>query len=194
MKDLLNGYRLILGSSSPRRSELLKKMGLPFELRPIDVEENYPSGLQAAEIPAFLCRLKARAYTHPLEKGEILLTADTVVWYDGKVLGKPKDAEEARDMLKQMSAATHQVYTGVCFKTREEEIVSTCETRVVFRELSVSEIDYYVKTFSPVDKAGAYGIQEWIGYVGIESIEGSYPNVVGLPTHLVYNIIRSMVG
>ena len=183
--------RIILGSQSPRRRELMAGLGLPFTAISIDADETYPADLQAGDIPIYISRAKARAYAPQLQDDELLITADTIVWCDGQMLGKPKDEEEACAMLRQLSNKTHQVYTAVTFaqKGKEPETVVD-KTDVTFGELTEEEIRYYVQNYRPLDKAGAYGVQEWIGYAGCVRLEGSYFNVVGFPTHLVYQVLK----
>jgi septum formation protein len=185
--DQIKDYQIILGSSSPRRKELLKGMGINYfvELAK-DVDETCPPGLPPAEIPGFLARLKSQAFPRRLSKNELLITADTIVVCRGQVLGKPADAHDAVRMLQTLSGTRHKVYTGVCLRTLHQEKCFTACSAVTFRHLSPDEITYYVDTCKPFDKAGAYGVQEWIGYIGIEHIEGSYFNVMGLPTQRLY--------
>lgn len=181
---------LILGSQSPRRRELLAGLDIPFTAVTIDADENYPSDLQAGDIPIYISRAKARAYGKILAEDELLLTSDTIVWCDGQMMGKPQDEEEAKAMIRRLSGKTHQVYTGVTIRCGDV-LDSFCDrTDVTFRELTEEEIDYYVRTYRPMDKAGAYGIQEWIGYVGVEKIVGSYFNVMGFPVEKVYLALK----
>lgn len=178
---------ILLASQSPRRRELLKILRLPFRTVDIkDVEEVYDPSLPAEEVPCFLSRLKASAYTDSLNDDDILVTADTVVILRGEILGKPADLKEAVDMLRKLSGQTHKVVTGVTITTKDTSATFSSVTEVKFAELSDADIDYYINIFHPLDKAGAYGIQEWIGAVGIERIEGSYYNVMGLPVHRLY--------
>lgn len=182
--------KLILGSQSPRRRELLAGLDIPFESITIDADESFPTTLQAADIPIYISRAKARAYEGTTDQQTLLLTSDTIVWCDGQMMGKPKDEDEARRMLRNLSGKTHQVYTGVTIKG--EDMISFCDqTDVTFRELTDEEIDYYVRTYRPMDKAGAYGIQEWIGYIGVEKIVGSYFNVMGFPVEKVYLALKN---
>jgi septum formation protein len=183
----IEDYQVILASGSPRRKELLKGMGINFlvELGQ-DVDETYPPGLPLLEIPEFLARLKAQAFPRDLSDSELLLTADTIVACKGQVLGKPVDADDAARMLQTLSGNRHEVLTGICMRTRHHERCFTACTAVTFRHLSPAEISYYVDTYKPFDKAGSYGAQEWIGYIGIAHIEGSYFNVMGLPTQRLY--------
>jgi septum formation protein len=183
----LEEYQVILASGSPRRKELLKGMGINYLVElGRDVDETYPPGLPPAEIPGFLAKLKSQAFPRPLSDDELLLTADTIVACRGQVLGKPADARDAVRMLEILSGNRHEVYTGVCLRTRHHERCFTARSSVTFRRLSPAEIAYYVEACKPFDKAGAYGVQEWLGYVGIEHIEGSYFNVMGLPTQRLY--------
>ena len=187
LHEKLAPYRLLLASQSPRRRELMSGCGLPYELAPkFDCEERYPAELAAEEVPRYLSRLKSEAYPSPLAEREILLTADTVVVLDGEVLGKPHGRDDAVKMLGRLSARRHTVVSGVTFRTHERMHSFTARTSVWFRRLEREEIDYYVDTFRPFDKAGSYGIQEWIGYAAIERIEGSFYNVMGLPIQKVY--------
>jgi septum formation protein len=178
----LQTYNIILASQSPRRQYLLKELGLDFEIRNADVEEIFPDSAKREEIPLFLSELKAKAFDGKLQKNDLLITADTIVWIENKVLNKPHTYEEASAMLNILSGKMHEVITGVCIKTVLQTKIFYCVTRVFFKKLSPAEIDFYITNFKPFDKAGSYGAQEWIGYTGIEKIEGSYFNVMGLPT------------
>ena len=184
--------RLILGSQSPRRRELLGGLGVAFDTVTIDADESYPADLQAEQIPLYIARAKARAYAHKLGAEDLLITADTLVWCEGQVLGKPHDEQDARRMLRLLSGRTHQVFTAVVLTAGdgagEQSFVDT--TDVTFRVLTDSEIEYYIRTCRPFDKAGAYGIQEWIGYVGVTGIRGSYFNVMGLPLEPLYRALQ----
>lgn len=194
MLDILNKYRIILASNSPRRKELLEGMGLKFEVRVLpNVDESYPDTLYGRELPLYLARKKARAYMSSLSSDELLITADTVVHIgDEIILGKPKSHSEAKHMLRMLSDKTHEVTTGVALTTTAFQR-DICETsHVTFAQLSEEEIEYYVSNFRPTDKAGAYGIQEWLGYIGVEKIVGSYFNVMGLPVHRVYRELVSL--
>ncbi len=183
----LGHYRILLASNSPRRRELLAGLGIEYETVSLpDIDESYPSGLKGGEIPAYISKKKAESYKSMMTEETLLITADTIVWLDGKVYGKPSDEKEAEEMLRQLSGNTHTVYTGVTLTTREKERTFTVATDVKFAELSPEEIEYYVRKYSPLDKAGAYGVQEWIGYIGVESINGSYYNVMGLPMQRLY--------
>lgn len=193
-KDKFEGYKIILGSGSPRRQQFLRELELNFEIRIKAVDEIYPKSLKGAEIADFLAQLKASVFEDSLQDKEILITSDTVVWHNNRALGKPVDASDAFDMLKSLSNAWHEVITAVCFTTNEKQLTVNDNTWVKFKELSDTEIDHYIKQYSPFDKAGGYGIQDWIGLIGIEEIRGSYSNVVGMPTHLVYKTLITMVG
>jgi septum formation protein len=186
LNEKFNKHRIILASGSPRRQQFLKELDVDFEIQLKDIEEIYPEHLQAEEITNFLAKLKASAFVADLEENDILITSDTIVWLNNKALGKPKDYDDAFEMLTEMSGTTHKVITSVCLKTTDKEIVFYEETLVTFTALSSDEIKYYLDNYKPFDKAGSYGIQEWIGLVAIEKIEGSYANVVGLPTHRLY--------
>lgn len=182
-------YNYILASNSPRRIQLLREMGLPFTVKPVDIPEHYPKSLGMLEIPVYLAKQKASPFEGILEENDLLITADTIVWLRREVLGKPAGPEEARVMLRKLSGHIHQVVTGVCLKSRYKERTFHAVTHVEFKELLDREIDYYVTHFNPTDKAGAYGIQEWIGMAGITRVEGSYYNVVGLPVQRLYTEI-----
>ena len=187
LQDRLKNHRLILASASPRRRELLASCDLDFVLaEKFECEECYPDDLEAEKVAEYLSLLKSNAYPHPLNEGDILLTADTVVIIGDKILGKPQNEEEAIEMISTLSGATHKVVTGVSLRSTERTISFSAESKVAFRQLEEEEIAYYVKKYRPLDKAGAYGIQEWIGYVGIEGIEGSFYNVMGLPVQKLY--------
>lgn len=187
MLENLNKYNIVLASNSPRRRELLAKLGIDFEVRVLpDIEECYPEGLPAQDIPLYIAAEKAEANKSQMGKDDLIITADTVVICDGKVLGKPADAAEAHHMLSMLSGKTHQVVTGVCMMSAERQRKFAVTTDVTFKELSAEETDYYIDKYQPYDKAGAYGIQEWIGYIGVTEISGSFFNVMGLPVQRVY--------
>ena len=193
MLENLKKYSIILASNSPRRKELLEGLGIEYKVKTLpDVDESYPETLIGEQIPLFIARKKAEAYIDTIEDNELIITADTIVWLDGKVLGKPEDSAHAKEILASLSGKTHQVMTGVCITTKDirKEFVSV--TDVTFNTLSMEEIDYYVINYKPFDKAGAYGIQEWIGYIGVQSISGSYFNVVGLPIQRLYRELIKM--
>lgn len=181
MLDNLKKFNIVLASNSPRRKELMSGLGVDYVVKTLpDVDESYPDTLQGEEIPAYISREKAEAYQSMIEPDELLITADTIVWMNGEVLGKPKDREDAIRMLRKLSGASHQVITGVCLTTKGWQNSFTVTTDVTFAVLSEEEIVYYVDKYSPMDKAGAYGVQEWIGFIGVESISGadvrrSYP-------------------
>lgn len=193
LKDKLKDYHLILASGSPRRHQFFRDLNIDFEIRLKPVEENFPKHLKAAEITDFLAELKAAAFEGELKTGEILITSDTIVWHEGSALGKPADAAQALEMIKSLCGKTHEVITSVSFRTPEKIKTVHSTTTVSFGELSEEEIQYYIDEYRPFDKAGAYGIQEWIGLVGINHIEGSYFNVVGLPTNLVYKTLLEII-
>lgn len=186
MLNNLKNYNIILASGSPRRQQFFKDMHLDFEVRLKDVEEIYPNHLKASEITDFLAVLKADAFEDTLKENDILVTSDTIVWHNEKALGKPKDYDDAFQILRALSNSTHEVFTSVCIKTNVKTEILNDVTKVTFSELSDEAIAYYLENFKPYDKAGAYGIQEWIGIIGISKIEGSYSNVVGLPVQKVY--------
>lgn len=207
---MLKPLNIILGSQSPRRRELMAGLDIPFTCVTIDADESYPSDLQAGDIPLYISRAKARAYAGELREQDLLITSDTIVWLNGEMLGKPRDEEEAKAMLARLSGQTHEVYTAVCFTwlqptpaegAQPQEVTPLAQiaqhsfvdcTRVTFNTLSKEEIDYYVAKYRPLDKAGAYGVQEWIGYVGVEKMEGSYFNVMGFPISRVYDTLRDL--
>ena len=203
-----HNMNLILGSQSPRRRELMAGLDIPFSCITIDADESFPADLQAGDIPLYISRAKARAYEAQLQPDDLLITSDTIVWLNGQMLGKPQSKEQAKQMLMQLSGQTHQVYTAVCFTwlnhstppyttlhhptqpyTTLHDSFVDC-TDVTFRTLSAEEIDYYVEKYMPLDKAGAYGVQEWIGYVGVTRMEGSYFNVMGFPICRVYDWLK----
>ena len=187
MLDNLEKYKVILASGSPRRRELMAGLGVNYEGRILpDVDESYPDTLQGEEIPLYIAKEKADAYIPMMQPDELIITADTIVWLDGKVLGKPRDREDALQMLRTMSGRTHEVFTGVCITTTDWQRSFTAQTEVRFATLSEDEIIYYVDNFKPMDKAGAYGVQEWIGFIGVENISGSYYNIMGLPVQRLY--------
>lgn len=183
--------KIILASNSPRRRELLSGLGFDYEVRTLQgLDESYPEGLSMEEIPQYISRKKAAAYT--LGADELLITADTIVWLDGEVLGKPVDEEDAKQMLRKLSGKTHQVVTGVTLSWSDQRHSFASVSQVTFAQLTDEEIDYYVTHYHPLDKAGAYGIQEWIGYIGVTSIEGSYFNVMGLPVQRLYTEMKKL--
>lgn len=191
MLENISGYQIVLASNSPRRKELMSGLDIPFEIRTLpDIEESYPDVLQKEEIPLYLAKLKADAYKALMQDNTLLITADTIVWLDGKVYGKPGNEAEAKFMLQRLSGRTHEVFTGVCLTTKQKQKSFFAVSKVSFAVLSEAEIDYYVGKYKPFDKAGAYGVQEWIGYVGVEHLEGSFYNVMGLPVRLLYRYLK----
>jgi septum formation protein len=192
LKNKLKKYKLILASGSPRRQQFFKDLDLDFEIRLKEIEEVYPPELKASAITDYLAELKASAFEGELQPNEILITSDTIVWHNNKALGKPKDQQDAFEILKSLSNATHDVITSVCFKTASETTVLNELTKVTFNELSDEAISYYIENYKPFDKAGAYGIQEWIGFIGVSKIEGSYANVMGMPTDKVYEYLSKL--
>ena len=194
LNEKLKEFHLILASGSPRRQQFFKDLDLDFEIRLKEIEEVYPNHLKAEEITNFLAQLKANAFEGELKANDILITSDTIVWHQNQCLGKPKDYENAFQMLQLLSNATHEVITSVCFKTVDKTETFFEVTKVTFTTLSEEEIRYYLDHYKPFDKAGSYAIQEWIGYVGISKIEGSYTNVVGMPMHGVYEKLNSFLA
>ncbi len=183
----ITDYKIILASNSPRRKELLSGIDVDYTIKTLqNIDESYPDSLPKEEIAEFIARKKASAYLSDLKEDELLITADTVVLLDDTILGKPKDKADAKRMLKMLSGETHRVITGVCMTTRKKEVCFSATAFVTFGKLSDEEIEYYVEKYQPMDKAGAYGVQEWIGYVAVKHIEGSYFNVMGLPIYMVY--------
>ncbi len=182
----LKKYTVILASGSLRRQELLKSLGIDFIVKLKKTKEIYPNSLKATEITDFLADLKSKAFDNELEENDLLITSDTIVWLKNKALEKPKDYQEAFAMLKKISGKKHKVITSVCIKSKKFKKIINDTTTVYFKKLSKKEIDYYIKTYQPYDKAGGYGIQEWIGKIGIKNIKGSYFNVMGLPIHKLY--------
>ena len=193
MLENLNKYKIILASNSPRRKELLSGLGVDYEVKTLpDVDESYPDGLSGEEIAKHIARGKAEAYRSLIQADELVITADTIVWLDGTVMGKPKDEEEAKDMLMRLSGKTHQVITGVCLTTASTQKTFATVTDVTFATLTDEEVDYYVTRYQPMDKAGSYGVQEWIGFVGVENLSGSYFNVMGLPIQHLYTELKKL--
>lgn len=185
LKEKLRQYNIILASGSPRRQQFLKDLNLDFTIQLKEVKEIYPPQLIGLEITDYLAELKSSAFTN-LNKNDILITSDTIVWMNNKAIGKPKDKQEAFDIFKELSGQKHQVFTSICLKTTEEIRIINDTTDVYFKDLSDDEINYYLDNFQPYDKAGGYGIQDWIGLIGVEKIDGSYFNVMGLPVHKLY--------
>ena len=193
LKDKLNKINIILASGSPRRQQFFKEMDLHYTIRLKEIEEIYPEHLQAEEITNFLAELKASAFENELKENDVLVTSDTIVWLNGKALGKPKDYDDAFKMLQQLANQTHEVITSVCLKSIDKMEVFHCVTKVTFANLSDEAIKYYLDNYQPFDKAGSYGIQDWIGLIGISKIEGSYTNVVGLPTEMLFQKLMNYV-
>jgi septum formation protein len=179
-------FKLILGSASPRRQELLKSLGFDFLIKPTHADETFPADLKAQEIPIYLAEKKADAYPDELKETEILITSDTIVWCDGKVLNKPVNFLEGKQMLETLSGKMHEVYTAVCLKSGNKQTTFFDVSKVYFKKLKTEEIEYYLTNYSPYDKAGGYGVQDWIGYIGIDKIDGSFYNVMGLPVKELY--------
>ena len=185
-------YKIILASNSPRRKELLAGLDLQFEVRVLQgIDESYPADLPTQKIAEFISKKKADAYVETMADDELVITADTVVILGDEVMGKPHDEADAKRMLGELSGQTHQVATGVTLSTHQRQMSFSVVTNVTFKQLSADEIDYYVRTYQPMDKAGAYGIQEWIGYIGVTALEGSYFNVMGLPVQRIYEALKT---
>ena len=194
MFENLKNYHIILASNSPRRRELLGGLGLPFEVKVLpDIEESYPNDLTLSQIAEYISTEKAAAYRELMADNDLIITADTVVIVGDEVMGKPVDAADARRMLKKLSGVTHQVTTGVCLTTKTNQRHFSVTTDVTFKQLTDEEINHYIEVYKPYDKAGAYGIQEWIGYVGVTCLHGSYFNVMGLPVQRIYNELATFI-
>tara|TARA_R110002020_G_scaffold35530_6_gene107126 strand:- start:14572 stop:15159 length:588 start_codon:yes stop_codon:yes gene_type:complete len=193
LREKLKGHNIILASGSPRRQDFFRELNLDFTIKVKEVKEVYPKNLKGSEITNYLSQLKASVFTN-LNENDVLITSDTIVWKEEKALEKPKDFAEARDMLQNLSGEMHEVITSVCFTSKDFQITVNDVTKVWFKKLSDEEIDFYIKNYKPFDKAGSYGIQEWIGYIGIEKIEGCYFNVMGLPTRLVYKTLTEIAN
>lgn len=190
LQNLLKSKKLILASQSPRRQELLAALEVDFEVRLKPVDESYPSGLQPEAIAEYVAQKKAAAFIKDLKPDEILITGDTLVFKDGKALGKPKDHKEAREMLELLSGTSHSVISSICVTTINEQLTGHDKAVVYFRSFKEEEIEHYITTYKPFDKAGAYGIQEWIGHIALQKLEGSYNTVMGLPTNLLYDLLK----
>ncbi|MDR3059489.1 MAG: Maf-like protein [Prevotella sp.] len=187
----LSQYKVILASNSPRRKELLSGLGIPYQIKTLpDIDESYPDYLQGKDIATYIAKEKADAYLDKLTDDTLLITADTIVLLEGKVYGKPVDETEARQMLHDLSGRTHQVLTGVCITTKQKQKIFAVSSEVRFAKLETDEIEYYVSKYKPLDKAGAYGVQEWIGYIAVENISGSYFNIMGLPIQRLYRELK----
>jgi len=189
LSEKLKNYHIILASGSPRRHKFLKDLGIDFEIRLKPVKEEYPERLRHFEITNYLAQLKSLPYIDELQENDILITSDTIVWHNEEALGKPRTKEEAFDMLKSMSGQTHEVITSICVRTKTSQKTVHDVTKVTFKAFSDEELNYYINNFDMLDKAGAYGIQDWIGLIGVTNLEGSYFNVMGLPTHLLYKTL-----
>ena len=192
LDNLLKNRHLILASGSPRRKSFLQDLGLKFEIRIKEVIETYPIHLKGKEISEYLAKLKAAPFLEEIAENDILITADTIVWLEGKALGKPKNKEEASEMLRSLSNKSHEVISSMALTTIHKQVILSEKTTVRFKELTDQEIHYYIENFKPFDKAGAYGIQEWLGFIGIERIEGSYFNVVGFPVQKFYEALHKI--
>jgi len=191
LSEKLKNHNIILASGSPRRHHFFKEMDIDFTIDIREIEENYPDHLRGVEITDYLSKLKASAFTD-IEENEIVITSDTIVWQNGKAIEKPKDKEDAFKMLQSFSGRMHKVFTSVTFTGKNFQKTIHDTTKVWFNDLSDEEIEYYLNNYKPFDKAGSYGIQEWLGYIAINKIEGSYNNVMGLPTHMVYNTLMNL--
>ena len=191
--DKLKNYTITLGSASPRRKQLLAELAIEFSIKTTQKEEKYPENLDGAEIAEFLAKQKAEVISKELTGNYLLITADTIVIQNNEILHKPTDKDEAQRILQNLSGKSHKVISGVCIKSAKKEVVFSSETEVTFNKLSEDEILYYIENFKPFDKAGSYGIQQWIGYIGIEKIKGSYNNVVGLPTAELYQKLKLFI-
>ena len=185
LRKKLSKYNLILASGSPRRQHLFKELNIPFTIKVKEIDELYPEDLKAAEITDYLAELKSKSFTN-LQQNDLLITSDTIVWFEGMAIGKPKDNKDAFRMLKRMSGKKHYVYTSISIKSMSFKKIFNDKTIVEFKEFTDEEINYYLDNFNPYDKAGSYGIQDWIGLIGVKGIEGSYFNVMGLPVHKLY--------
>jgi septum formation protein len=192
LKDKLKDHHLILASGSPRRQKFFADLGADFEVRLKPIKEEYPESLRHFEITNYLAQLKSLPFLDELKDKDILVTSDTIVWLEEKALGKPRTQEEAFEMLESMSGKTHEVITSVCFRTKDSQKTVYDVTKVTFKEFTKAEIDFYITNYDMMDKAGAYGIQDWIGLIGVTNLEGSYFNVMGLPTHLVYKTLMDI--
>lgn len=192
LKESLKNHNIILASGSPRRQHFFKELDIDFKIDVREVEEIFPLSLQREEITNYLAILKASAFTN-MQPKDIIITSDTIVWHNKKAINKPADAADAKRMLKGLSGTVHEVFTSVCFTMAASQTTVFDVTKVYFNKLTDAEIDYYIKTCKPFDKAGGYGIQDWLGYIGVEKIEGCFFNVMGLPTRLVYKTLMQLV-
>ena len=193
MLKKFKNYNFILGSNSPRRKEILKEIGLDFSVYPSNIEENFNKDIKLENIGTFLAEKKANAIKNKLKENDILITADTTVIHNNEILSKPEKILQAKEMLNKLSGKSHKVITGVCLLSKNKKCTFSCETIVTFNNLEIKEIEFYINKFKPFDKAGSYGIQEWIGLIGIEKIEGSYTNVVGLPASMLYTKLKKFI-
>lgn len=193
MLKKFKNYNFILGSNSPRRKEILKEIGLDFSVYPSNIDENFNKEMKLENIGVFLAEKKANAIKNELKENDILITADTTVIHNKELLSKPENTLEAKEMLNKLSGKSHKVITGVCLLSKNKKCTFSCETIVTFNNLEIKEIEFYINKFKPFDKAGSYGIQEWIGLIGIEKIEGSYTNVVGLPASMLYTKLKKFI-
>ena len=193
MLKKFKNYNFILGSNSPRRKEILKEIGLEFSIYPSNIDENFNKEIELKDIPVFLAEKKANALKNKLKENDILITADTIVIYNNVLLSKPENTYQAKEMLEKLSGKSHKVITGVCLLSKNNKSIFSCETIVTFNDLNKFEIEFYVNKYKPFDKAGSYGIQEWIGLIGVKKIEGSYTNVVGLPASMVYTELKKFI-
>ncbi|WP_416441430.1 Maf family nucleotide pyrophosphatase [Leeuwenhoekiella sp. A16] len=195
LANLLQNHKIILASQSPRRKELLSSLEVPFEVRVKPVDESYPDDLNnPKEIAEYIANSKAEVFRQDIQENEIIITGDTIVWKDKIALGKPKNASEASKMLHLLTGNSHEVVSSLCLLTPSQTILASDIATVHFKDLSLDEIDHYINTYKPFDKAGAYGIQEWIGHIGITKLDGSYNTVMGLPTHLLYQMLMQLVA
>ena len=192
LRDKLNDKQIILGSGSPRRKFFLEELGLDFEIRLKEVEENFPKTLVGSEITDYLATLKSKPFLKELKDNDVLITADTIVWLNNRAIGKPKDSSDSKAMLQTLSGKTHKVISSIALTTNKKTYLINDSTNVTFKSLSSSEINYYIDRFKPFDKAGSYGIQEWIGYIGIKKIDGSYFNVMGFPVQKFYELMMKI--
>ena len=193
MLKKFKNYNFILGSNSPRRKEILKEIGLDFSVCPSNIDENFNKEMKLENIGVFLAEKKANAIKNELKENDILITADTTVIHNNEILSKPEKILQAKEMLNKLSGKSHKVITGVCLLSKNKKSTFSCETIVTFNNLEIKEIEFYINKFKPFDKAGSYGIQEWIGLIGIEKIEGSYTNVVGLPASMLYTKLKKFI-
>jgi septum formation protein len=193
MLKKFKNYNFILGSNSPRRKEILKEIGLDFSIYPSNIDENFNKEIDLEDIPVFLAEKKANALKNKLKENDVLITADTIVIYKNELLSKPENSYQAKEMLEKLSGKSHKVITGVCLLSKNNKSIFSSKTIVTFNDLDKFEIEFYVNKYKPFDKAGSYGIQEWVGLIGVKKIEGSYTNVVGLPASMVYTELKKFI-